>query len=143
MEDAPVIAGLLEKRAEIERAIAELERQIRKHRADRAQLDATIGLFAPNVVEAKRRTTRFKRSVYFVTGELTRRCLDALREAGEPVTIEAIAIATLRDKGLDVDDKALRVDFERRFLWTLNRMLLRGAVTKDGYGAGARWGLPS
>jgi hypothetical protein len=37
MEDAPIIAGLLEKRAEIETALAELERQIRVQRLEIAQ----------------------------------------------------------------------------------------------------------
>ncbi len=81
---------------------------------DIAKLDGTIGLFAPDVVAAKRRATRFKRSAYIITGELTRRCMDVLRETGEPVAIDAIAVATLRDKGLDPSDKALREDFGRR-----------------------------
>jgi len=37
-------------------------------------------------------------------------------------------------------DGELRADITRRFLWTLNRMLGRGAVTKQGWGAAARWG---
>ncbi len=68
MEKAPLITGLLEKRAEIEAAIAELERQIRKHKADMGQLDATIGMFAPSVTAAKRQATKFRRSEHFLTG---------------------------------------------------------------------------
>jgi hypothetical protein len=54
MEDAPVIAGLLAKRASIEGQIAELERDIRRRRAEVMQIDATILLFAPNLRRAKR-----------------------------------------------------------------------------------------
>ncbi len=97
-------------------------------------------------VRAMRAVTRLPRAprapLGIVTGGLTRRCLDALREAGEPAAIDAIAVSALRDKGLDAEDKALRADFGRRFLRTLNRLLQRGAVTKVGYGVGRRWGLP-
>jgi hypothetical protein len=54
MEDAAVISGLLEKPAELERSIADLERLIRLRRVEIGQLDATIGMFAPSIIEAKR-----------------------------------------------------------------------------------------
>lgn len=57
----PELFERLEKRAELERAIAELERQIRLRRAEIGQLDATICMFAPSVIDAKRQATRFKR----------------------------------------------------------------------------------
>jgi hypothetical protein len=43
---------------------------------------------------------------------------------------------------LDMGDGALRQDITRRFMWTLTRMLKTGAVTKQGWGADARWGMP-
>jgi hypothetical protein len=46
MENAPVVAGLLAKRASIESEIAELEREIRRHRSELMQIDTTL-LFAP------------------------------------------------------------------------------------------------
>jgi hypothetical protein len=96
MEDAQVISGLLEKRAELERAIAERERQIRMRRAEIGQLDATICMFAPSIIDAKRQATRFKRSAHFLTGELTRQCQDSLREAaGRPITATEIAVTAL------------------------------------------------
>jgi hypothetical protein len=42
IENAPVISGLLDKRASIESEIAELERQTRRHRSEVMQIDATI-----------------------------------------------------------------------------------------------------
>jgi hypothetical protein len=144
MEDTPVIAGLLEKRAQIETAIADLEHQIRVRRMEIAQLDATICMFAPSVIAAKREATKFKRSVHFLTGELTRLCLDCLRQAdGRLVTAHEMAVTALHQKGLDAGDAELLTDFTKRITWTLNRMLGRGAVTKQGYGASARWGLPT
>jgi multidrug resistance efflux pump len=140
MEDAPVIAGLLAKRAEIEAEIADLERQVRQRQTKLRQLDTAICLFAPNLTRARREVTRFRRSAHFVTGELSRRVQTALREAEGPITADAIAVQAIRDKGLDMGDGELRQDITRRFLWTLNRMLGRGVVTKQGWGAEARWG---
>ena len=140
MEDAPVIAGLLAKRTTIEAEIADLERQVRHRQATIRQLDAAICLFAPSLIRAKREVARFQRSAHFVTGELSRRVQTALREATGPITADEIAVAAMREKGLDMGDRELRQDITRRFLWTLNRMLGRGVVTKQGWGAAARWG---
>src|SRR5580700_7199211 len=98
MEHAPVIAGLLAKRSSIEGEISELERQIRRHRSEVMQIDATILLFAPNLTRAKRDVTRFQRSAHFMVGELTRRCQTAFREAkGQPITADEIAVQAMKD----------------------------------------------
>jgi transposase IS204/IS1001/IS1096/IS1165 family protein len=44
--------------------------------------------------------------------------------------------------GLALGDGELHQDIARRFLWTLNRMLPRKVVRKDGYATDARWSLP-
>jgi hypothetical protein len=140
MENAPVVAGLLAKRASIESEIAELERDIRRHRSELMQIDATILLFAPDLKRAKRDVTRFQRSAHFMTGELTRRCQTAFRESrGRPITADEIAVQAMKDKNLDMGDGALRQDITRRFMWTLTRMLKTGGVSKQGWGADAKW----
>lgn len=142
METPQVVAALLEKRADIGKEIADLERQVRKHKGEIERLEATIRLFSPDLVQAKRAVSKFQRSAYFVTGELTRRCQQAMREAnGQPVTADSIAVQAIRDKQLDEGDGELRADFARRILWTLNRMIPRGMVRKSGNGSGATWEL--
>jgi hypothetical protein len=117
-----------------------MERQIRRHRSEVMQIDATILLFAPNPRRAKRDVSRFERSAHFMTGELTRRCQTAFWEAKErPVTADEIAVQALKVKNLDLGDEALRQDITRRFMWTLTRMLKTGSVTKQG-GARMRGG---
>jgi len=144
MENPDIIAALLVKRAEIGKAIADLQCQEHKHKAEMVQLDAAIKLFTPSVTLAKREATKFARSVHFVVGELSRRCNQALREAsGQPVTADMLTVQAMREKGLDLGDGELRADAGRRFLWTLNRMLPRKVVVKDGCGADARWTFPS
>ena len=49
MEEAPIIAGRLAKRTEIEADIGEHERQVRQRQAKLRQLDSAICLFAPNL----------------------------------------------------------------------------------------------
>jgi hypothetical protein len=135
VETPDIIAALLAKRSEIQKAIALLQRKERKHKADMAQLDATIRLFAPSVTLVKREVMHWSRSVHFVTGELTRRCQQALREAnGAPFTADEITILAMKEKGLEVGDGELRADITRRFLWTLNRMMGRKMVVKQGCG---------
>jgi len=144
MENPDIIAALLVKRAEIGKAIADLQRQERKRNAEMVQLDAAIKLFAPSVTLAKREATKFARSVHFLVGELSRRCNQAMREAnGQPVTADVLAVAAMREKGLDMGEGELRRDISRRFFWTLNRMLPRNAVVKEGWGSDARWRLPA
>jgi exonuclease VII small subunit len=144
MNDTTILSGLLAKRTELERAIAALDKQVRHIKHQIGQIDATIELFAPGVIAAKRQVTSSARSAHFVTGELTRRCQTALREArGKPVSADEIALTAMREKGLDLGDGELRADMGRRLLWTLNRMRQRGVVVKEGYGTDARWRFPS
>jgi hypothetical protein len=77
-----------------------------------------------------------------MTGELTRRCQTAFREANHSGREDEIAVQAMKEKNLDMGDGALRQDITRRFMWTLTRMLKDGSVTKQGYGAAARWAMP-
>jgi hypothetical protein len=60
-------------------------------------------------------------------------------QVSRPVTADAIALQAMREKGLDMGHGVLRQDMVRRILWTLNRVLPRGAVVKLGNGALAEW----
>ena len=145
MENPDIIAALLAKRAEIGRAVADLQRQECKHKAEMVQLDAAIKLFAPSVTIAKREVTKFALSVNFVVGELSRRCNQTLRGAdGQPITADMLAVAAMREKGLNLGDRELGQDIRRRFIWTLARMLPRRRWSRrDGVrmrGGGCRRG---
>jgi hypothetical protein len=89
---------------------------------------------------ARREVTHWSRSVHFVTGELTRRCQQALRESdGRPMTEDELTIRAMNEKGLAVGDGELLADITRRPLWTANRMMRRKAVVKRGCGAEPWW----
>ena len=145
MAEPHAVAALKDKRAELSGIIADLEKRIHQHRADLVHVDAVLRLFVPELepetINAKRPAP--VRSRYFAEGELTRRCLEALRRAeGRPVAAEEIAVATMVDKGLDPADRKTRSDFIRRMLYALSSLRSKGVVEKLGHGLGARWRLP-
>ncbi|MFD1628230.1 hypothetical protein [Azospirillum griseum] len=144
MGEPHVVSALREKRAEISGAILELEKRMAQHRADLVHLDATLRLFAPELESIVPKKPPAARSHYFATGELARRCLEALRMAeGRVVAAEEIAVAAMRDRGLDPEDRKTRSDFIQRVLNTLTALKGKGTVEKIGNGLGARWCLPS
>jgi hypothetical protein len=146
MAQSIIIHALTEKRAEISGRIHDLEERTRQARADLAHIDAAMLLFDP---DAKPAAIRAKlpskgRSSLFANGEISRRCREAIRDAnGEPVAAEAIVRQAIADKGFESEDKALRQDLVRRFLWALHRMQIAGTVQRVGKGLGARWALPN
>lgn len=62
---------------------------------------------------------------------------------GRVVAAEEIAVAAMRDKGLDPEDRKTRSDFIQRVLNTLTAQKGKGTVEKIGNGLGARWRLPA
>src|ERR1019366_8794902 len=82
MAETHVISALRAKRAEVSGYIHDLEKKVKRMRANLAHIDATIRVFAPDLnpdsIPPKR---RYRRSRYFAKGELSRRCLDMLRVA--------------------------------------------------------------
>jgi hypothetical protein len=82
MSETHITSTLRAKRAEIGGYVVELERKLKQQRASLAHIDATIRLFAPGLnpdaIPPKR---SYRRTRYFAKGELSRRCLDVLRDA--------------------------------------------------------------
>jgi hypothetical protein len=139
MAEPHVVSALCAKRAEISGYIADLERKINRQRAALANVDATIRLFSPganpDVIPPKR---GYRRTRYFATGELSRMCLDALRNAdGKPIAAGDIAKATIAEKGLQADARAIT----EMMLTVLRRLRKRGTVVKHGTSRNTQWAL--
>jgi len=141
---AYVISGLTTKRAKIAGTILDLERQLADHRASLAHIDAVLKLLDPTI---KLHTIRARgrmadRSGYFDLGEISARCLDGAREAGERgISPEDLALKAMADKGLPEGDQRIRTDFICRFHWALGRMQRAMKLDKIGRGKGVRWRL--
>lgn len=142
MGQSYAIAALIDQRAKIAGLILDLEKELGRHRASLLHLDATLKLLDPTIkihgIRAKHRMA--DRSGYFAMGELSQRCQDAIRVAGDKgITADELATACMRDKGLDAGDAPLRTDFIRRFHWALGRLQRDGRIDRLGHGRGVRW----
>jgi hypothetical protein len=144
MATSIIINALIQKRAEIGGLITDLEARAKQARANLAHIDATLALFdpaaRPHEIRNKRPTPRG--AGVLAVGEISRRIRDALREASGPIMAESIVLRAMTEKGLDAEDKALRLGMVRSFVWSLQRMHVTGTVRKTGLGLGARWGAP-
>ena len=82
---------LRDKRLDVADAIERLERQVDQHRADLANLEASMRLFDPNVEpETFQPTPGRRRNDWCRPGECRRRKHDVLRDAARPMTTREI-----------------------------------------------------
>jgi hypothetical protein len=140
MAESHVVSALVNKRAEIAGMIARTEQQLGQFRADLVHLDATIRLFAPGMEPQTIPAKRIRQSdLWFEQGELSRRVLDALRRAGEPIRAPDLVKAVMIDKGLDPADRPTFARVQWKIRDTLNRLNKRGLLASDGTGHGVLW----
>jgi hypothetical protein len=145
MADPHVISSLSRKRREIAGEIAELEKQAAQKRADLAHVNAVLRLYDPKAAEESVRPKQLAfRQRFFGNGELSRHCLNMLREAeGLAISADDIAIAAMKAKGMPLGDDPLRQKLVSTALAALKRLTKRGVVEKIGEGVGAKWKLAS
>jgi hypothetical protein len=140
MAESHVVSALVNKRAEIVGMITRTERQLGQFRADLVHLDATIRLFAPEMEPKTIPAKRIRQSdLWFEQGELSRRVLDALRRAGEPIRAPDLVKAVMIDKGLDPADRPSFARVQWKVRDTLTRLNKRGLLASDGTGHGVLW----
>jgi hypothetical protein len=140
MAESHVVSALVNKRAEIAGMIARTEQQLGQFRADLVHLDATIRLFAPGMEPKTIPAKRIRQSdLWFEQGELSRRVLDALRRAGEPIRAPDLVRAVMIDKGLDPADRPSIARVQWKVRDTLARLNKRGLLASDGAGHGVLW----
>src|SRR6478672_9690235 len=110
MTDPHVISALREKRALVAGLIEKLERKLEQHRADLTHIDGVLRLFQPDrdPDEIKPKRTYARRTRYFAQGELSRLCMEALRDAPGLLTTDEIAARMIAAKGFDSADATLR-----------------------------------
>jgi hypothetical protein len=140
MAESHVVSALANKRAEIAGMIARAQQQIGQFRADLAHVDATIRLFAPAMEPETIPAKRIRQSdLRFEPGGLSRRVLDALRRAGEPIRAPDLVRAVMIDNGLDPADHASFLRVQWKVGDTLKRLRKRGLLAAQGAGHGVLW----
>ena len=140
MAESHVVSALVNKRAEIAGMITRTEQQLGQFRAELVHLDATLRLFAPDLepktIPAKK---IWQADLCFEQGELSRRVIDALRRAGEPIRAPDLVRAVMIDKGLDPGDRPSFARVQWKIRDTLKRLNKRGLLAPDGVGHGVLW----
>ena len=140
MAETHVVSALVSKRAEIAGMIARTQQQLGQFRAYLAHVDVTIRLFAPAMVPEAIPAKRIRQSaLLFERGGLSRRVLDALRWAGEPIRAPDLVRAVMMDNRLDPADRASFARVQWKVRDTLNRLNKRGLLASDGVGHGVLW----
>ncbi len=139
MGEPHVISALRAKRADIARRIHAVEDHLKRLRASLAHIDAILPLFStdddPDLLERP----LHRRSRYFASGEVLKRCRDTLRTATAPMSSLEIAEALMAAKGMPKDDPQLRRYIADSVLPVMRRLVKRGAATKTGAGSATRW----
>jgi hypothetical protein len=143
MAEPHVVSALRTKRAEISGYIHELEKKIGRLRASLLHVDASLRLFSPgadpDAIQPKR---PYRRTRYFAARELSRRCVDTLREANPtPMTTAQIAVIIMLAKGYPAADDALKAVVIEMVVTVLRRLCKDGSVIKSGTTQDAQWAL--
>lgn len=122
MSATEIISALRDKRSELADAIAQLERQVDRQRADLGHIDATIRLFDPSIEDEETRSTAPRaHNNWFRPGECRRRIYDVLREVTEAMTTRDVVAGVMKAKGLREDDARTRELVHKTVLCSLNR----------------------
>lgn len=136
------LAELHEKRAELAGLIIQTEKRARELRAELAHIEAAIRILRPGEELPKVVPKRVEyRPRYFKRGQLTRLCLDYLREhPGQPVTVSDILPLAIGDRELPArDQEILRVTIHQ----AMHKLAKRGIVEGlSQQGRIVRWRLP-
>lgn len=131
------VSGLLKKREELRRDLAQAEKTIRNIRVDLDHVEATLRVFEAG----PRKLPRHDVSHRAKKGETIRHVLSYLREAKGPVTSEEITTAWCKARGLEADHDTY-VTLRKRIGACLNTLKHKGAVEAvPGAGAFKGWQL--
>ena len=130
MAETHVISALVAKRSELAGLVEHHRKEVARLLQDVKLLDATIRLFEPefstDLIKAKR---HHKKNVFFKHGEGGRAILDILREAGKPLSTNAITTAAMAKNGISGEHEKL---LQASVLSILHRHKKNGLVVNTG-----------
>lgn len=125
-----VISGLRNKRARVAGEIAHAREVIAKRTEELAAIDTVLRLFAPDCHPDMIPPIKpASHGLFFRYRELGRICIDVLRDAGGPVTLDRIVAVAVEAKGLP-DDKRLHKHITDTARRSLMRMTREGRVRR-------------
>ena len=108
MAEPHVISALVRRRSELACDIEAAQKQITQMVGDLESLDATILMFDPDYeIEAIKPKAFRPPADWSKRGEMTRRVIEILKMASEPLTSREIALQLVANRGLDTGDAKL------------------------------------
>ena len=122
------ISGLLTKRAEMFHEAERIRDRLAEIKNDVAALDRVLGTLGYKG-DLDAAMPRQKREVIFGRGELTRACIDELRDAPAGLMSRTIAEAILSVSGQDARDRNLMTEHTKRVSKALRALKEEGRVT--------------
>ena len=150
MTDRPrLLTGLLARRAETVADISRVEAQLRQHYETLRSLDHLIRVEDPEADLPTIRNTKIpdrpKTASTLVRGEVSRLCLDALREvAGGTLSSRQVTDYLVRRRQLVFASKREDQDFASSVTMALGRQAKRGVIERVGNGPNreGQWRVP-
>jgi hypothetical protein len=138
-----VVHGLIDKRAEIVGRIEAGRDQLAQLMADLDSLDRSIRIFDPAIDLDELPSKPVPPPNAAFRGEVQRFLLHTLRTADTAYTTHELAEAVMRQRGLNVADKALRKLISQRTGNTLGKLRRGGFLTAEKVNGGGllRWSL--
>jgi hypothetical protein len=137
------LTELSDKRAELAGEILQAEKRARELRADLVHVEATIRILRPGTELPKIVPKRVEyRPRYFKRGQLTRLCLDYIRQhASKPITVADILPLAIGDRPLTA---AERERVSTAVHQALHKIAKRGTIERiASAGRTVRWRLAS
>ncbi len=122
------ISGLLTKRADLFHEAERIRDRWAEIKNDVSAMDRVLGTLGYKG-DLDAAMPRQKREVIFGRGELTRACVDELREAGGPLMSRTIAEAILSVQGQDARDRNLMTEHTKRVSKALRALRVEGRVS--------------
>lgn len=138
MAETHVISALTKKRSEMLGDIKHYESIIKSLKDDLTTIDKTIHIFDENYNLSSIKAVNTNRNRYFESGEATKTLLDVLRTANKAMLMPDVmdkAINTLDMVLNDTDIRAVKKSLQT----TLNSLLKKGLVCKEGNGSTSAW----
>ena len=127
-----VVAGLLERRAQVAGEVGQAKARLRGLIGDLDSLDAALRVFAPNLATETNRTRPVPPQHQALRGAVKATIEAVLRETKVPVTTETLAYRLMEDRRLSLTDARLRKLFIQRVGSALFYMARRGTVRRVG-----------
>ncbi|MEJ0063969.1 MAG: hypothetical protein WDO70_12500 [Alphaproteobacteria bacterium] len=141
MAETHVLSALKDKYAELAGKLKACDDEASRLQAALANLDRTIRLFENDFSPAAIRPLVPRKPKLFQKGTVIRHALDAMREAGKPLSARDLAIMVLNRQGIQNPDNAAVEHLRRVLTVTLKRKLGDGDIAVTEHGVPRLWSI--